>query len=493
MHAKELLELERREVRALHYTWIAFFLTFYVWFNMAPLATSMLQTESYLTPDHIKLFLIANVALTIPGRVVVGMALDRFGPRRVFSILMIVMAIPTWFFAFGNSAMQLFVARLFMSIVGAGFVVGIHMTALWFKPKDIGFAEGFYAGWGNFGSAAAAITIPTVALQFFGGDDGWRWAIALSGLLMALYGVAYWFLITDGPTVGTHKKSRKSGALEVSSWRDLGLYCLFTIPLYGILGVLVYRTKNMGFLGETGAWVLYIAIAVVVAYQLYKAISVNVPMLKAGIPEDDKYPFKSVAALNVSYFANFGAELAVVSMLPMFFAATWELDPTAAGLVASTFAFVNLWARPLGGYISDRVGNRRLVMLMYMFGICVGFGLMGLLNAEWPLFIAVVFTVLCSVFVQGAEGATFGIIPSIKRRLTGQISGMAGAYGNVGAVFYLFIYTFVEPSQFFLIIAVGAFLAWVVCYFWLAEPEDAFGDEYKMSSVDRQIAAEEAR
>ena len=186
------------------------------------------------------------------------MALDRFGPRRVFSILMVVMAIPTWFFAFGTSAMQLFVARLFMSIVGAGFVVGIHMTALWFKPKDIGFAEGFYAGWGNFGSAAAAITIPTVALQFFGGDDGWRWAIALSGLLMAIYGVAYWFLITDGPTEDTHTRARKSGALEVSSWQDLWLYCLFTIPLYGILSVLVYRTQNMGFVSETWAWALYI-------------------------------------------------------------------------------------------------------------------------------------------------------------------------------------------------------------------------------------------
>jgi len=175
----------------------------------------------------------------------------------------------------------------------------------------------------------------------------------------------------------------------------------------------------------------------------------------------------------------------------MFFAATWKLDPTVAGLVASTFAFVNLWARPLGGYISDKVGNRRLVMLVYMFGISIGFGLMGLLNAEWPLFIAVVFTILCSVFVQGAEGATFGIIPSIKRRLTGQISGMAGAYGNVGAVFYLFIFTLVEPNQFFFIIAIGAFIAWVLCFFWLKEPEDAFGDEYKMSSVDRQIAAEE--
>ncbi|CAM4129485.1 MFS transporter [Psychrobacter arenosus] len=488
MHAKELLEMERREIRALHYTWIAFFLTFYVWFNMAPLASSMLAAESYLTSEHIKLFLIANVALTIPGRVVVGMALDRFGPRRVFSVLMVVMAIPTWFFAFGNSATQLFVSRLFMSIVGAGFVVGIHMTTLWFKPKDIGFAEGFYAGWGNFGSAAAAITIPTVALQFFGGDDGWRWAIAASGLIMAIYGVAYWFLVTDGPTADTHKKSRKSGALEVSTWRDLWLYCLFIIPLYGILSVLVYRTQSMGFLSETGAWVCYGAIAVMVIYQIYKALSVNIPIIKAGIPEDDKYSFSSVAALNISYFANFGAELAVVSMLPMFFQGTWKLDATSAGLIASTFAFVNLWARPLGGYISDRVGSRRKVMLVYMFGIGLGFVAMGMLNESWPLFFAVCITIICSVFVQGAEGATFGVIPSIKRRLTGQISGMTGAYGNVGAVFYLFLFTFVEPNQFFYVIAAGAFIAWLVCYVWLQEPADAFGEEYTMSSVDRMLA-----
>jgi len=488
MHAKELLEMERREIRALHYTWIAFFLTFYVWFNMAPLASSMLAAESYLTPEHIKLFLIANVALTIPGRVVVGMALDRFGPRRVFSVLMVVMAIPTWFFAFGDTATQLFVSRLFMSIVGAGFVVGIHMTTLWFKPKDIGFAEGFYAGWGNFGSAAAAITIPTVALQFFGGDDGWRWAIAASGLIMAIYGVAYWFLVTDGPTADTHKKSRKSGALEVSTWRDLWLYCLFIIPLYGILSVLVYRTQSMGFLSETSAWVCYGAIAVMVIYQIYKALSVNIPIIKAGIPEDDKYSFSSVAALNVSYFDNFGAELAVVSMLPMFFQGTWKLDATSAGLIASTFAFVNLWARPLGGYISDRVGSRRKVMLVYMFGIGLGFVAMGMLNESWPLFFAVCITIICSVFVQGAEGATFGVIPSIKRRLTGQISGMTGAYGNVGAVFYLFLFTFVEPNQFFYVIAAGAFIAWLVCYVWLQEPADAFGEEYTMSSVDRMLA-----
>lgn len=492
MQVRDLLAFEHKEVRALHLTWIAFFLTFYVWFNMAPLATTMIQTVEGLTKDDIKLFAIANVALTIPGRIVVGMALDRFGPRRVFSILMVVMSIPTFVFAFGNTTHVLFVSRLFLSIVGAGFVVGIHMTALWFKPKDIGFAEGFYAGWGNFGSAAAAITIPTVALQFFGGPDGWRWAMATSGFIMAVYGVFYWFAITDGPSPDTLKKSRKAGALEVSTWRDLVIYCIFILPLFGILNVLVFRLQETHFINNDLAIGLYVLIALVTAYQLYQAIRINVPILKAGVPEDDKYPFASVAALNVTYFANFGAELAVVSMLPMFFQATWNLDVTTAGLIASTFAFVNLWARPLGGYISDRLHSRRLVMLCYMFGIGVGFFLMGMLSGKWPLFIAVCITIGCSVFVQGAEGATFGIIPSIKRRLTGQISGMAGAYGNVGAVFYLFIFTFVDANTFFWIISAGAFISWVICFVWLKEPQGAFDDEYQMSSVDLKIAEEEA-
>jgi len=102
-------------------------------------------------------------------------------------------------------------------------------------------------------------------------------------------------------------------------------------------------------------------------------------------------------------------------------------------------------------------------------------------------------TVFTSFFVQGAEGATFGIIPSIKRRLTGQISGMAGAYGNVGAVVYLTIFTFVTPTQFFYIIAGGAFVSWLLCIMWLKEPESGFADEYQVSSVDLQIEEEERR
>jgi NNP family nitrate/nitrite transporter-like MFS transporter len=93
------------------------------------------------------------------------------------------------------------------------------------------------------------------------------------------------------------------------------------------------------------------------------------------------------------------------------------------------------------------------------------------------LVIAVVITILCSMFVQGAEGATFAVIPMIKKDMTGQIAGMAGAYGNVGAVVYLVIYSLVDAKTFFYIIAAGAALSFVYCFFALEEPSDAFAEE----------------
>ena len=64
----------------------------------------------------------------------------------------------------------------------------------------------------------------------------------------------------------------------------------------------------------------------------------------------------------------------------------------------------------------------------------------------------------CSFFVQAGEGAVFATVPLIKRRMTGQIAGMTGAYGNVGAVVYLTILSFVEYQTFFLVIAATAVL-----------------------------------
>ncbi|WP_216828797.1 NarK family nitrate/nitrite MFS transporter [Alkalihalobacterium elongatum] len=484
MKVSDLFKFKDERTKILHFTWFAFFIAFFTWFNMAPLATTMLESSDWLTREHISALAIINVALTIPARIIIGMLLDRFGPRLVYSSLLIVMSIPTFIFAFGDTWSQMMISRLLLSSIGASFVIGIRMVAEWYPPKDVGFAEGIYGGWGNFGSAVGAMLLPWIALTMFGGDNGWRYAIALTGVFCLVYGVIYYLNVRDTPEGKEYIKAKRTGAMEVSSWGDLVQLIIWTVPLGGALAVLSWRLEGMGFISTNVLYALYTAIALTFVYQVYKILKVNVPILKQGVPKDDQYKFKNVAALNSTYFANFGAELAIVSMLPMFFQLTFSLSATSAGLIAASFAFINLVARPLGGMLSDRMGSRRKVMLIYMVGITLGLVAMGFIDSSWPLVVAVAVTVLTSVFIQGAEGATFAVIPMIKKRLTGQVAGMAGAYGNVGSTIYLTLFTLVTPQQFFFILATGAFLSFVICFFLLEEPENSFTEEYHLSSVD---------
>jgi len=519
-----LLDFDQERIRVLHFTWIAFFMTFYVWFNLAPLSSTMRENSDWLTKEHVKVLLIANVALTIPARIVVGALIDRFGARVVFTWLMISMSIPAIVFAFSDSFTQMLISRLVLSSVGAGFVIGIKMVAQWFPPKYIGRTEGFYAGWGNFGSAWAAMTLPWIAITVFdswfgiGGDDAWRWAMALNGLVMGIYGVMYYFLVRDVPDGRKLAKTKKAEPMLVSSYRDLVQYLLWSIPLVGALGLLAWRVSNVKVdgdvvLSDTGLYVIYGVLTMVYIGHVVRTLQVNLPYLKAGVPEEEKYHFGSVVALNSTYFANFGAELAVVSMLPEFYETVFEplvdgkgqpiVTATVAGFVAASFAFVNLVARPLGGYLSDRLASRKRTMLVYIFGIVIGFALMGFI-AKWtsgvdedglknlaPMFggvtwlvIAVMMTVFASMFVQGAEGATFAIIPMVNKKMTGQVAGMAGAYGNVGAVVYLVIFSLVDAKTFFYILSAGAFVSFVLTWALLEEPKGAFAHEFDDEEID---------
>lgn len=515
MKKPELIDFSQERIRVLHWTWIAFFITFYVWFNMAPLATTMLSNIGWLTREHIKILAICNVALTIPARIIVGTLIDKYGAKIVFSALMVIMGIPAIVFAFGDSFLQLLISRLILGSIGAGFVIGIKMVAQWFPPKMVGRAEGFYAGWGNFGSAFAAMTLPWVAITvmegWFGlGTDGWRYAMAVNGLVSVAYGFAYYFLVRDAPMGKSILKSKKAEPMLVSSYIDLFQYLLWSFPLVGAMGVLAWKIggvkmDGVPILSSSILYGIYAILAAIYIVHVIKVLQVNLPYLKKGVPEEDKYSWNSVAALNSTYFANFGAELAVVSMLPMFFESVFSgitgargnmlMTATFAGIIASSFAFVNLFARPLGGYISDKMANRKRTMLIYMVGIAIGFMGMGLIgkygplddagvativpafNGVWWLVVAIIITVTASIFVQGAEGATFAVIPSINKKMTGQIAGMAGAYGNVGAVIYLVIYSIVDAKTFFFIIAGGAALSFIYCLIFLKEPKGAFSEE----------------
>jgi NNP family nitrate/nitrite transporter-like MFS transporter len=462
------------KTKILHMTWLAFFISFVVWFNHAPLMLLIAKTLG-MSSSETKTILILNVALTIPARIIIGILVDKFGPKRTYSTLLAVGSLPCFMFAFADNFEQLALARFLLGFVGAGFVIGIRMVGEWFPARQVGIAEGIYGGWGNFGSAAAAGTLPLLSL-LFGGDEGWRYAIASTGVIALIYSVVYFFSVSDTPKGSTYFKPKKSGAMEVTSWGDLYFYIFMTVPLYLALTLLTWKLSSaigVNLVSKPFAFGIYIAIWTLFLYNVYKIIHVNREHLQQPVEEIHRYKFKQVAILNLAYLITFGSELAVVSMLPMFFFDTFHgthnITMVQAGLLGGSFAFINLVARPAGGWLSDKFG-RKLSLSIFVFGLSIGYFGMSLINPAWSMTVAVLITMACSCFVSGGCGAVYAIVPLIKRRMTGQIAGMVGAYGNVGGVSFLTLLSFVSPATFFVVIAAVA-LAILIAVQFIDEPE----------------------
>lgn len=459
----------RGKMKILHLSWMAFFITFVVWFNHAPMLQAIAASLG-LAPAEVKTLLILNVALTIPARVVIGMLTDRFGPRLIYSLLLAVCSVPCFMFALADDFAQAAIARFLLGFIGAGFVIGIRLVSEWFPANELGTAEGIYGGWGNFGSAAAAFTLPVVAL-LFGGDDGWRYAIGITGLMSLLFSVVFYRNVSDTPKGSTYFKPKHVGAMEVTSKGDFFFLLLMKIPMYAALALLAWKLSPAGvnMFGETTTLLMYAGLTLLYCYEVSHVWKVNKNVFEQPVDEMHRYEFKQVAVLNILYFATFGSELAVVSMLPLFFAETFKLTPVMAGMVASAYAFMNLMSRPGGGWLSDKFG-RKPTLLILTLGLAIGYFAMAMVDSSWPLWLAVVAAMACSFFVQSGEGAVFAVVPLIKRRLTGQIAGMTGAYGNVGAVTYLTVLSLVDYSTFFMVIAATAIVGFVALLF-MTEPK----------------------
>lgn len=479
-----LTDVKNPSIRTLHFTWIAFFITFVVWFNHAPMVMAIRETFD-LTTAQWKALLILNVALTIPARIVIGMLVDRFGPRTIYSLLLMVSGVLCAIFAHSQSYTQLALTRFLMGFVGAGFVIGIRMVGEWFPARNVGLAEGIYGGWGNFGSAAAAMSLPSLAL-FYGGEDGWRYALLTTAAIAFAYGIFYYRAVRNTPEGSTYFKPKKTGGLEVTSRRDFYFLLAMNVPMYLALGVLSWRLSpaGVGLIDTPVAWSIGAVLLALFIFQTSQIYRVNREMLQDpdAIPEMHRYKFKQVAILDINYFVTFGSELAVVSMLPFFFNETFGLDPVKAGLLASGFAFMNLVARPSGGLLSDRFG-RRATMVGLIMGLAAGYFLLSQVDSAWPLALAVIATMGCSFFVQAGEGAVFAMVPLVQRRMTGQIAGMAGAYGNVGAVTFLTIYSFVDASTFFMVIAGSAASAFIASFF-LEDPKGHMAEVLPDGSIE---------
>jgi len=467
--------------KVLHMTWFAFFVTFLVWFSHAPLLLAI-QESLDLSDQQIKTLLILNVALTIPARIITGMLVDHFGPRKMYAAMLLLTAFLCFFFAMATSFEGLALTRFLLGFVGAGFVIGIRMISEWYPAKQLGLAEGIYKGLGNVGSAAAAVSLPTLAL-LIGGEDSWRYATAITGVIALIYAGIYYMSVTDTPAGSTYFRPNKSGGLEVSSKHDFFFYLLMNIPMFLAMAVLVWKVTGLGLVSELTADFIYVTLFVIYGFQISQIHKVNKEIFIKPVPEIHRYKFKQVAILSVAYAVTFGTELSVVSMLPLFFKETFALLVALAGIFGACFAATDVLSCPSGGFVSDKFGRKRTLVFL-LIGAALGFFCMSQITGEWPIAIAVIVMMLSSLCLGAAAGCVFAVVPLIKRRLTGQIAGLVGAYGNIGAVVFLTVFSLVSSSVFFMVIAGGIAFA-AVCSMLLDEPEGVMLEVLPDGTIER--------
>lgn len=488
--------------KILHLSWFGFFLTFVCWFNFAPFATTIGKDLS-LTAEQIKTLAICNLALTIPARIIIGMLLDRFGPRLTYSGLLMFAVLPCLATAMSQDFNQLVLSRLLMGIVGSGFVVGIRMVAEWFPPKDIGIAQGIYGGWGNFGAFGAEFALPLIAVAasfLAGGASNWRLAIALTGIVTAIYGVIYYNNVQDTPPGKAYKKPKKNGAMEVTSVKSFWAMTVMNFGLIFALGLLAWRLAQpkLGFFTNTQMLVVLALLAGLYAFQTYKAWQVNREVLSGTktYSAAERYQFRQVALLEFAYVTSFGSELAAVSMLPAFFEHTFSLNHVTAAMIAASYPFLNLVSRPSGGLISDKFGSRKWTLAIITAGIGVSYLLAYGINSSWPIPLAIAVTMFSAYFAQAGCGATYAIVPLIKKEITGQISGNVGAYGNFGGVVYLMVFSLTDAPRLFETMGICALVCAFLFAFFLKEPRGSFaahydGEEQEVATPKARLLAEE--
>ena len=374
-----LFSLATPQMRAFHLTWMAFFVCFFAWFACAPLMP-VIKGEFGLSMAQIANINIAAVAITILIRLIVGPMCDHYGPRKTYTGLLLLGAIPVLGVALSQSYESFLFFRLGIGAVGASFVITQYHTSVMFAPKVVGTANATAAGWGNAGGGAAQALMPLLlgALVMLGVSEsmGWRVALMVPGVLMLIMAALYWRYTQDCPE-GNYSELRERG-----------------IAVEG---------------GKKGGWASF------------RAASANY----------------RVWLLFVTYGACFGIEIFIHNIAAVYYVDHFGLSLKSAGMAAGSFGLLALFARALGGYLSDKMALRgnlnSRVTLLFIMMLGEGIGLLWFAKADSVTY-AVIAMLCFGMFTHMACGATYALTPFIDRKAMGGVAGIIGAGGNVGAV-----------------------------------------------------------
>jgi NNP family nitrate/nitrite transporter-like MFS transporter len=399
-----VLSCQVPHAQSFHFAWFSFFIAFCGWFSFAPLMPTV-RDDLNLSQAEISDSNIASVFATIFVRVFIGPMCDRFGPRNCMAALLLLGSIPIFIASLITTASGLFWSRLCIGTVGGAFVPCQFWTSSMYNKKVVGTANAFAGGWGNLGGGFTYIFMPFCFNIFiYSGlppSTAWRAAMCVPGLIFIIHSIPMLFIAWSSPYSKQWIPVINDGD-DIKSKPGEGLKAILSSP--------------------------------------------------------------AVIILLIQYAISFGMELAVNNIIGLYFYDYFTtkgctpslenngcrtLTQETAGLIASLFGLMNLFARASGGIFSDwsnsKQGLTGRIRAQFICLLGEGFSIV-LFSVQTNLVWAIVCLVIFSSFVQASEGSTFGMTPYPFPKHMGSVAGLVGAGGNLGAVLWGFVFKYFSDN-----------------------------------------------
>jgi len=276
-----------------------------------------------------------------------------------------------------HGSASLIVMRALIGMCGATFVISQFWSSILFAPKVVGTVNATAGGWGNLGGGLTQVLIPAVYRAIRTGTDmGTAWR-----LTMIVPGTLFLCIALGARFLA---KDVPTGKFDVN-----------------LLGKQKVDQKK--------------------AYK-------------------EAFSDYRVVLMIFQYSSSFGTELVMNNFLATHFYDYFGVPLVAAGALALGFGGMNLFARTLGGILSDYWANswgmrgRLWAHFLATFGSACGCFALGLVTSDmgWPLALCMV--IIFSTFINMAEGTSYGIVPFMQPQNLGVVSGVVGAGGTSGGV-----------------------------------------------------------
>ncbi len=366
------------QMRTFHITWFTFFICFFSWFGLAPLMPTI-REDLGLTKAQIGNTIIAAVSATIIARLLIGKLCDTWGPRKTYTALLVIGAIPVMTVGLAHDYTTFLLFRLAIGVIGASFVITQFHTSMMFAPNIKGTANAVAGGWGNLGGGVTNMVMPLIFAAIVGAgftkSEAWRYAMIIPGVMLLIMAFVYYRFTKDTPA-GNYSEIGKTKSAKTKA--------------------------DYSILKDWRIW-----------------------------------------SLALAYAVCFGMEITFDNVAALHFVDTFKLTQSAAGFWAGVFGFMNIFARALGGVFADKVGHKHGMkgkgLLLAVVLLLEGIGLI-LFAHSGNLVAAIISMLSFALFLKMANGATYAIVPFVNEKNVGLVAGIVGAGGNLGGMLFGFLF-----------------------------------------------------